>query len=52
LINIYQEAGYLYIGRSSHLQEQFISIFDRKDSAMVAETLLDTPANVESDPGI
>jgi hypothetical protein len=38
LIHVYQEAGYLYIGRSSHLQEQIIPVVLRtKDSAKVAK---------------
>jgi len=48
LINIYQEAGYLYIGRSSHLQKQIIPVVIRtKDSAKVAEALFSTLANLE-----
>jgi len=42
LIHVYQEAGYLYIGRSSHLQEQIIPVVIRtKDSAKVADGLLE-----------
>jgi hypothetical protein len=50
LINIYQEAGYLYIGRSSYLQEQIIPVVIRIiDSAKVAEAFFGTLEHLESD---